>query len=336
MTIEQAREPWRVEIETTASLIRHEHIRDITKAIRYYAFHFDTYLNAASRNRPFPLQRLRDHFEKDMAFHSTSRTNPTLDDRPVEVDTDAVSELEEFNQACATTPDPFEYLRMSTVRPIAFERDPDEDYDYQEEFPLHTYDIRDIGPEQKEIMFDYYVATIKYHIYAMFQTMVRFSFTTSTPRTLYRGMILFPHQRIEPLRGFTSTTYYMPSVYDIFDAYIDKITPDQTPSYVILVMNVPAGVRYLPSTLCTLFEDEHEIILLSQIRPTVDPLQLPYEQHTVVLPTSKKPITCKYIEVDMKIDALLPELYTFTVEDSGAFWGKKGKKKRTSHRKNKK
>jgi len=313
-TVEESYEPWRVEIESNAMLIPDEYHMDITRAIRYYAFHFDTYLNAACRNRPFPIKRLLIHFENDIKIKSDSGTNPN---QTHERTVDSI-----FDEACFHVSDPFRYIRTSSINPLPLVQDVEEDE--KEMFTMFPYDSTAMSPEEKGIMFDYYVAMIKSEIYFMFQTMVRFSFTTDRAKTLYRGLVLLDGQEVQPFRGFSSCSYHLESIYDIFMFYESKLTKE-IPTYVLLVMEVPFGVRYLPSSICTLFGDENEIILLSQLN-IIEPHPSRREVYSITMNKKHFDIQCRYVQLE--VESLLPRLHEFKLSEQNHFWGRKNSRKR--------
>jgi hypothetical protein len=311
---------WLPEFQSNYISLRDESHAEITQAIRYYAFHFDTYLNAASRNRVFQKERLWEHFLEDMDDPS-AKTDTTV--RENQGETSPFLQLENqvhLHETCESVPDPFKYIRLKAIRPRYVEHEDDEFH------PLKNgASVRALTPEDKSILFDYYVATIKHYIFMMFTTLTRYSVASQAPRVLYRGIILFPGDEVQQIRGFTSTTYDCKSIFkSIFAFYQQKIKPEQDPTYIILVMNVPRNIRYVPASLCTLFDDEHEIILVSQCNikePSVE------ARETIQVQVNRVPINVQIRYVDLEIESNYPQLNTFRLEDEAGFWGKKKNRK---------
>jgi hypothetical protein len=223
-----------------------------------------------------------------------------------------------LQQKCESVPDPFQDLRLKSIHPRFVEHDDDEFH------PLPNSQA--LTPEDKSVLFDYYVATVKYYIFKMFNTLTRYSVASQAPRVLYRGIILFPGDAVQSIRGFTSTTYDAKSIFkSIFAFYQQKIKPEQHPTYVILVMNVPRGIRYVPASICTLFDDENEIILVSQCKitePSVD------AREVIQVPINRVPMNVQIRYVNLEIESDYPSLRTFRLEDEAGFWGKKRRSKK--------
>lgn len=354
-TIETTRKPW---IEEIKELVRDcPDVKNLAKAIRYYAYHYDTYLNAATRNRPFWKKKLINHFVDDMLLRNDHTIPSTRDpddirtsyQKPASFLLDEIDDEDytiDLENSCTNVTDPIEYLPYTVVEPQPLRRLYEPSYadneDYEQEFSIRNKDRYDIEKDPNfRVLFDYYLATIKYHILFMFHTFTAYAIPTTSPRRLYRCMVLEEGKDVEPFTGCTSTTYYLPSTFSILDSILESIrhktdmgatATTKTYTNVVLVMDVPVEIYYLPSAICTLYSDENEIILLSQCTL----IERVGERETVTIPIDGKPVRIEFRYGTLRKDKDLPTLHPFQLTDDMAYWGKKNKnKKRTSRTKNK-
>lgn len=357
-TIETTREPW---IEEIKELVRDcPDVKNLAKAIRYYAYHYDTYLNAATRNRPFWKKKLINHFVDDMLLrneHTIPSTREPDDictsyQKPASFLLDEIDDEDytiDLENSCTNVTDPIEYLPYTEVHPQPLRRLYEPSYadneDYEDKFSIRNKDRYNIEIDPNfSVLFDYYLATIKYHILFMFHTFTAYAIPTTSQRRLYRCMVLEDGKDIEPFTGCTSTTYYLPSTFSILDSILDSIrhktqkgatATTKTYTNVVLVMDVPEEIYYLPSDICTLYSDENEIILLSQCTM----MERVGERETVTIPIDGNQVRIEFRYGTLRKDKDLPTLHPFQLTDDIAYWGKKNKqknKKKTSRKKIKK
>jgi hypothetical protein len=344
-TIETTREPW---IEEIKELVRDcPDVKNLAKAIRYYAYHYDTYLNAATRNRPFWKKKLINHFVDDMLLRN-DQTIPSIRDpkthksyqKPASFLLDEIDDEDytiELENSCSDVTDPIEYLPYTEVHPQPLRRLYKPSYadneDYEQEFSIRNKDRYDIEKDPNfHVLFDYYLATIKHHILFMFHTFTAYAIPTMSPRRLYRCMVVEEGKDIEPFTGCTSTTYYLPSTFSILGSILESVrhktekgatATTKTYTNVVLVMDVPEEIYYLPSAICTLYSDENEIILLSQCSL----IERVGERETVTILIDDIPVRIEFRYGTLRKDKNLPTLHPFQLTDDMAYWGKKNKNK---------
>ena len=354
-TIETTRDPW---IEEIKELVRDcPDLKNLAKAIRYYAYHYDTYLNAATRNRPFWKRKLINHFVDDMLLRNVQTIPSTRDpddirtsyQKPASFLLDEIHDEDytiTLENNCSDVTDPIEYLPYTVVEPQPLRRLYEPSYadneDYKDKFSIQNKDRYNIEIDPNfSVLFDYYLATIKYHILFMFHTFTAYAIPTTSPKRLYRCMVVEEGKDIEPFTGCTSTTYYLPSTFSILDSILESIrhktdagatATTKTYTNVVLVMDVPVEIYYLPSAICTLYSDENEIILLSQCTL----MERVSERETVVILIDCKPVRIEFRYGTLRKDKDLPTLHPFQLTDDMAYWGKKNKKIKTSRKKIKK
>jgi hypothetical protein len=156
-------------------------------------------------------------------------------------------------------------------------------------------------------------------------------------------MVLKDGFEIQPFTGCTSTTYYLPSTFSILGSILESIrhktdkgatSTTNTYTNVVLIMDVPADIYYLPSAICTLYSDENEIILLSQCTM----IERVSERETVTITIDDIPVPIEFRYGTLRKDKDLPTLHPFQLTDDMAYWGKRRtrQKKRMSRKKTKK
>lgn len=208
-----------------------EQQQDLTRAIRWYAFHCDTYLNAVYRNRPYPVDNLIRHASE--LFYDSDHLRWVGSDMM-------------FQQQNVEN-------RWCNER---FVTSPFGDFIGKSRFPLRQYIQR--------------IKEVTSFMHTVF-TYAPMSFRLPSAIYFFRGLRVPKGSMIQnEVVGITSVStdvdvaltfgfqvYGPPTAtgYPIYDA--------RTNDTIIIAMLLPAGTRVIPANLCTI-QDESEFLLLSQ------------------------------------------------------------------------
>lgn len=270
--------------------------RALSQAVYWYSWHYDTYLNAATRNRPYSKSRLLTHFLTD------------------EFQGRYYAESFKFNYGVENP-----NCRNNTIK-----KSPGMGFQWDSVIPPNAQSV------DMEQIFKEYIEMIKESIKVMFTSFTKHPLEISQPMTVYRAIVI-PNGTFNPtLSGFTSTSILMDSALKMANHIITSQVPFVsfiTHELILMKITLPIGTRVVPSDICGIFI-EHEIIVVSQGKLNI--------RHKSMDPDIHAHMPIQYFTCDFEIIADSPTLYEFTLTNEHIFYGGRKKTAMRNSRKLKK
>ena len=255
--------------------------RALSQAVYWYSWHYDTYLNAATRGRPYSKSRLITHFLTDDFQGDYHKKNF------------------QFNYG----------VENPNCTSNTIINSPGIDFQWNRIIPTNTPSI------DMEQIIDAYIEMIKQHIKIMFTSFTKNPLEISQPMTVYRAIVIPNGSFNLTLTGFTSTSISMDSALKMAKHIITSQAPlvsFMTHELILMKITLPIGTRVVPSDICGLFT-EHEIIIVSQGRLHITNQSVDSDIH------EHMPI--QYFTCDFEITSAIPTLHEFTLTNERIFYG---------------
>jgi hypothetical protein len=266
--------PW---LNSMSSNDRHA----LSQAVYWYSWHYDTYLNAATRNRPYSRLRLLTHFlTDDFAGKHYAKSF-------------------QFNYG----------VKNPNCRNNTIKNSPGMNFQWNSIIPPNAQSV------DMEQIFKEYIEMIKESVKVMFTSFTKNPLEISQPMTVYRAIVIPNGTFNASLTGFTSTSFSMDSALKMANHIISSQVPFVsfiTHEMMLMKITLPIGTRVVPSGICGLFT-EHEIIVVSQGKLNI--------RHTSVDPDIYHYMPINYYTCDFEITEPIPSLHEFRLTNERIFYG---------------
>jgi hypothetical protein len=255
--------------------------RALSQSIFWYSWHYDTYLNAATRNRPYSKPLLITYFLTD------------------DFQGDYHAKDFQFNYG-VTNPN----CTSNTII-----NSPGMEFQWNRIIPANTSSI------DMEKIIDAYIEMVKRNIKFMFTSFTKHPLELSEPMTVYRSIVI-PKGTFNPnILGFTSTSISMDPALKVANRIIISGAPAisyETHELILMKITLPIGTRVIPIDICGLFV-EHEILLVSQGKLHITKQSVDDIIHIH--------LSIHYYTCDFEITADSPTLHEFRLTNEHVFYG---------------
>ena len=270
--------------------------RALSQSIYWYSWHYDTYLNAATRNRPYSKPLLITHFLTD------------------DFQGDYHEKKFQFNYGVENPNCTINIIKNSPGMNFQWER-------------IIPSNIPSINMEQ---IIDTYIEMIKQNINFMFSAFTKNPLKLSQPMSVFRSIVI-PKGAFNPmLLGFTSTSTSIDGALKVANHIITSGAPAisfTTHELILMKITLPIGTRVIPIDICGLFL-EHEILVVSQGKLNITKQSVDDIIHDY--------LSINYYTCDFEIIADSPTPHEFTLTNERIFYGGRKKNAMRNSRKLKK
>lgn len=288
-------QPWREMVPFWWSTVT---LREpLSRCLYWYAWNNDTYLNAACRNRPYSRSRMYQHMLTQFLYGTTLHR------------TEYHVGLDLVNPSC-----------QDIALPI--------DLYYKHRYGDQTLTTDDISVDA---LFEEYHASVINTIALMHETFCKSAMTMDREGLVYRSLIVpRGHGVLEQVHGYNSTSYTLAGAIQVANSIISSRYSTASPirhdthELHLFEIRLPAGTHVLPAEVCARFQNEHEIILVSQGQLRIESQGTDAFSHPV-LPMTMYKCTLETTEP-------FPTLYPLVLTEDEVIYGKKKRSRCRSRR----